>query len=248
MKTIDFSYFIERYNAGEMSIEEAKWFRKEIHGNENLRNEVNLRSRTDEILKSQDIMTLRNKLSQIEKKMETKIPAKGSKKPVYITYAAAITILVVFGSIMLFSNRNLSNDEIIDRYYKPYEPPTTQRSGKAETNEVFALALDYYNIHDYRNAAHYFSQLLEMEPNNMQSSFLNGVSNFEEKKYPEAKQSFVNVINDNNNLFIETSKWYLALCYVKTDEKDKAIKQLEIIKNEDGIYSADAKKIIRKLK
>jgi len=37
MKTIDFSYFIERYNANEMSDAERTWFRKELDGNDQLR-------------------------------------------------------------------------------------------------------------------------------------------------------------------------------------------------------------------
>ena len=248
MKTNDFSYFIERYNTGEMSDDEILWFRKEIEGNEKLRNEVNLRKRTDEILKRKNIISLRNKLIEIEKGREMAIPSGPSKKPGYLKYAAVIAGLVLIGSITMFSEKNLSTEKIINRYYKAYEPLTNQRSGKSETNTDFDIALNYYNIHDYRNAALYFSKVLEADPENMQSSFLNGVSNFEDQKYPEAKLSFVKVINDNNNLFIETAKWYLALCYLKTDEKMKAIHQLEIIKKEGGIYRYDAKKIIRKLK
>lgn len=248
MKTIDFSYFIERYIAGEMSDDERVWFLKETEGNDKLRNEVNLRKRTDEILKSKNIISLRNKLSEIEKVREMRGPSRTSKKHVYLKYAAVFTGLILIGSIILFSERNLNSDKIISRYYKTYEPTGNQRSGKTETNADFAIALDYYNVHDYRNAALYFSKVLDADPGNMQSSFLNGVANFEEKRYPEAKQSFVNVINDNNNLFIETAKWYLALCYINTNEKDKAIRQLEIIKNESSVYRNDAKKIIRKLK
>jgi hypothetical protein len=33
MKTIDFSYFVERYNAGEMDQNERVWFKKELEGN-----------------------------------------------------------------------------------------------------------------------------------------------------------------------------------------------------------------------
>ena len=58
MKTIDFSYFIERFNAGEMSEAEKQWFQKELEGNEKLRNEVSLRKRTDEILKNQNVISL----------------------------------------------------------------------------------------------------------------------------------------------------------------------------------------------
>ena len=75
MKTIDFSYFIERYNANEMSDTEKQWFLRELEGNEKLRNEVNLRKRTDEILSNQNVMSLRSKLSEIE---------RGEKKSVHL--------------------------------------------------------------------------------------------------------------------------------------------------------------------
>jgi hypothetical protein len=67
METIDFSHFIERYNAGEMSDAEIQWFNKELEGNLKLRDEVILRKRSDDILKNQNIISLRNKLSEIEK-------------------------------------------------------------------------------------------------------------------------------------------------------------------------------------
>lgn len=247
MKTIDFSYFIERYNAGEMSDAEKKWFQKELEGNEKLRNEVNLRRHTDEILKDQNIISLRNKLSAIEKRRKATKPVRYLKKPVYIKYAAAIAGLVLIGSLTIFPGKKLSNDEIVSRYYTAYEPPTTQRSGQSDTNADFTLAMEFYEVHDYRKAAGLFEKVLKSNPKDMQAILLSGIANFEDKKYPEAKQAFVNVINDNNNLFIETAEWYLALCYINTNERSKAIKQLKIIKNESGIYSKDAKKIIRKL-
>ena len=248
MKTIDFSYFIERYNAGDMSDSEKQWFLKELDGNEKLRNEVNLRKRTDEVLESQNIISLRGKLSGIEKRREANIPVRNSKKPAYLNYAAVIAVLVLIGSITMFSGKTLSSDKIMNRYYKVYEPPTGQRSVQSGTNADFTLALELYNTHDYEKAAILFNKVVESNPKDMQSTLLNGIANFENNKYPEAKRSFGNVINDNNNLYIDQAQWYLALCYVKTDEREKAIQQLEIIKKEGGIYRNDAKKIIRKLK
>ena len=249
MKTIDFSYFIERYNAGEMSEDETKWFNKELAGNEKLRQEVNLRKSTDELLKKQDIISLRQKLASIEKSREKNVPVgKKKKSPVYLKYAAVIAVMVAIGTISIVSNPNLSSEEIFSKFYKEYAPPTAQRTGTSVTNEDFTLALEFYNTHDYEKAASLFNKVLKNNPGDMQSVLLKGVSNFEYKRYPEAKQSFINVISDNNNLFIETAKWYLALCYVKTDEREKAIQHLEAIKNEGGIYENDAKKIIRKLR
>jgi tetratricopeptide (TPR) repeat protein len=248
MKTIDFSYFIERYNAGEMNDDEKQWFRKELDGNEKLRKEVLLRKHADDIIKEQNIVSLRNMLSEIEKKRASEKPKKSSRKPVYIRYAAAIAGLAIIGSIALYNMKSLNSDEIIDNYYKTYQAPAAQRSGSSQSNPDFVLALEFYNTSDYAKAATLFNKVIESNPKDMQSVLLSGVSSFEDKKYPEAKQSFVTVIDDNNNLFIETAEWYLALCYVKTSEKEKAIQLLNKVKNEGGIYSKDANKIIRNLK
>ena len=249
MKTVDFSYFIERYNAGEMSESEKQWFLKELEGNEKLRNEVNLRKRTDEILKNQNVMSLRNKLSEIEnRRKEVKNPVKDSKKTVFIRYAAVFAGLILIGSIAMFSGKNLNSEKIMKHYYKIYEPPTSQRSAESGTNADFTLALEFYNTHDYEKAAVLFNKVLENKPNDMQTVLLKGVSNFEEKKYPEAKQSFVKVIDDKDNLYIDQAQWYLALCYLNTYETEKAKQLFKIIVNGDGIYKSDAKKIIRGLK
>ena len=249
MKTIDFSHFIERYIAGEMGEDEKMWFEKELQDNSNLRAEVDLRKKTDLVLRNQNIITLRNKLSDIEmRRRETGIPVKASLLPVYLRFAAGVAVLAVIGVAFLYKGTNTGSDEIVSKYYKTYEPPASQRSGQIAENADFSLALEFYNTNDYANAAILFSKVVQSNPKDMQSVLMTGVSNFEDKKYPEAKKSFTTVIDDNNNLFIETAEWYLALCYVKTNEKEKAISLLQSITKEDGIYSKDAGKILRKLK
>jgi TolA-binding protein len=249
MKTIDFSYFIERYNSGEMSDTEKQWFLKELEGNEKLRNEVDLRKRTDEILKKQDVISLRNKLSEIERQRnEVKSPQKDSRRSVFIKYAAVVAALVLIGSLVLLPSKKLSSDEIVKQYYKAYNPPSNQRSAQSASDADFTLALEFYNTHDYNKAAVLFNKVLENQPNDMQTVLLIGVSNYEEKKYPEAKQSFGKVIDDNNNLYVDQARWYLALCYLNTGEKEKAIQLFDEISKESGTYQNDAKKIVKGLK
>jgi tetratricopeptide (TPR) repeat protein len=247
MKTIDFSYFIERYNAGEMDNAEKKWFIKELAVNEKLRKEVELRRRTDTVLKDMDIMNLRSKLSAIEKSREAPVPRGMPGRHINIKYAAAIAGFVLIGSIALLSNRHMNADEIVNRFYKPYEATSSLRSDETINNQDYKMALDYYNIHDYRNAAIYFKKVLAYDPGNMNSEFLNGISNFENQNYPEARGSFSKVIADNNNYYIDHAQWYLALCYLKTNEKLKAIDQLTIIEKSKTIYRKDARKILRSL-
>jgi tetratricopeptide (TPR) repeat protein len=249
MKTIDFSYFIERYNSGEMSDTEKQWFLKELEVNEELRNEVDLRKHTENILKKQNVISLRNKLSEIERKRnEVKNPVKMSKRPVYIKYATVLTGLIIIGGIILLPDKKLSVGEIAKQYYKAFEPPTNQRSVQSLADADFTLALEFYNTHDYNKAAMLFTRVLESKPNDMQTMLLIGVSKYEEKKYPEAKQSFGKVIDNNNNLYVDQARWYLALCYLNTGEKEKAIQLFDQISKESGSYQNDAKKIFKELK
>lgn len=247
MKTIDFSYFIERYLAGEMDEAEKQWFRKELSENKKLRKEVELRRRTDAILKNQDLMSLRNKLIMIEEKREKDVNDKKPGHRMGIKYAAAVAGLIIIVSIAFLSKKNLSSDEIIEKLYRPYEAATNVRSDKLVLNQDYNLALEYFNVHDYRNAAFYFKRVLEKEPGNMHSVLLNGISNFEIENYPDAKDSFLNVIGNNNNYYIDHAQWYLALCYIKTDEMAKAVEQLTEIQKSNTVYRKSARKILRSL-
>ncbi len=248
MKTSDFSYFIERYLSGEMDDNERDWFKKEMEGNESLQKEIEIRQRTDSILKKQDVLNLRAKLASIEKQSAPELKERRHPGFALIKYAAAVAVLLTVGAITLISNRKLDNNSIIEKYYKTYEATSSLRSGKTVENPDFVLALEYYEVHDYRNAAVYFNRVIENTPDDMQSVLLEGISNFEISNYPEAKKSFVTVIADQNNLYIDHARWYLALCYIKTDEKPKAMEQLSVIEKSKSLYRKDAKRILKNLK
>jgi len=248
MKTIDFSYYIERYNCGEMSESEKTWFEKELNGNEKLRNEVFLRKQTDKILRNQDVISLRSKLSRIEMERKTVKPAPRFSTSKIIKSAAMITIIVLIGTVTVFNRRDISTDDLLKPYDKSYEPSTAQRSVQINNNEDFTQGLEYFNTSDYKNAAYFFTKVVEANPKDMAATLLSGISNYEETRYSEAKVSFGKVIDDNKNLYIDQAQWYLAECYLRTDEKEKAVKLLEAIKKEEGYYSKAAGKLLRKLK
>jgi tetratricopeptide (TPR) repeat protein len=248
MKTTDFSYFIERFNAGEMSDSEKIWFLKEMEGNPALRNEVDLRKQADNVINKTDIISLREKLINIESRRNTGKTARSPWKGI-LKYAAIVAgIAFLAGGLLLIPRPKLTGEGILEKYYAPYEAPSPSRSGSIISNADYNLAVDYYKVKDYRNAAVYFSKVLREEPKNMNSWLMNGISNFEISNYPEAESSFETVINDNNNLYIDHAQWYLALCYIKTGEAIKAKDQLRAIKDSGSIHGKEAGKILKQLK
>lgn len=248
MKTIDFSYFIERYNAGEMDNIEKIWFLKELEGNKDLQEEVDLRRRTDLVLQRPESVQLRNKLSEIERNRAACVPVKKSGRNEMWKYAAVVACLVLVSSVVLLHKSKMTNEEIISKYYTSYEGISASRSQKTVVNDDYSRALEYYNVHDYRNAAIYFGKVLSNDPKYIESTMYYGVSKYEESNYPEAVQKFKTVVGDGDNLYIEDAQWYLALCYLQTDEKDMAVRQLNLIKRSESVYSKQAGKILRKLK
>lgn len=248
MKTIDFSYFIERYNAGEMNDAEKQWFRKELEGNVKLRDEVDLRARADKVLVNHPSLLLRSKLREIERQRAEAVTPKNSGKHSAIRYAAVISVFILLGSFFLFNGRNLQSDEIIEKFKTPYEGISASRSQENIINDDYKTALDYYNISDFSTAAMYFSKVLKDYPGDMESVMFFGVSNFEEKNYPVATESFAEVVDNNDNLYIEDAQWYLALCYIQTDEQSKAVQQLEMIRNSESFYKKEARKVLRRIK
>ncbi|MBG0859031.1 MAG: tetratricopeptide repeat protein [Bacteroidales bacterium] len=248
MKTIDFSYFIERYNAGEMSETEKEWFEKELEGNRKLRDEVEFRKKADHVLKNHDIIQLRSKLAEIEKKRAAEVQGKNHGKNFNMKYAAVIAGLLALGSIAIFTGRNLPDNEIFDRYYKTYEAPSNVRSGQVEIDKQYQDAMDYYVVKEYKIAAELFLKVLEKAPEDMNVTLLYGISNFEQRNYPVAKKSFSKVIDNNNNLQFEDAQWHLAFCYMKTGEQDKAIELFNEIRKSNSIYKQDAKQILRRMR
>ena len=248
MKTIDFSYFIERYNAGEMNDAEKQWFLRELEGNKTLREEVELRKKADDVLTKHPTLMLRNKLREIERQRAEVVPPVNRRKNFTIRYAAVISVLVLLGSLMLIPEKQQPVDELVQNIVKPYEAISASRSSEAIGNEDYKTGLEYFIIHDYSTAAGYFSKVLLKNPGDMESTLLYGVSNFEVKNYPDATNSFTKVVDNNDNLYIEDAQWYLAMCYMLTEERNDAIRQLEMIIKSKSIYRKEARRALRGLR
>jgi TolA-binding protein len=243
MKTIDFSYFIESYNAGEMSQTEKAWFLKELEGNELLQQEVRLRERSDKILQRQDIFSLREKLNSIEKSRNEEVVKNRKLKSPRFRYAAIFAGLLALGSLLFYSYKPQSPETIYKQYYSTYENSGTSRSGEI----TFIEALDHFNKKEFAKARDGFEAYLKLNPGSTKFELLKGVSNMEIRNFPDAEISFNKIIDKGSSLYEEDARWYLAMCYVATSQKTSARDQLRKITSSESIYKSKAKRILRHL-
>ena len=275
MKTIDFSYFIERYNAGEMDQTEKTWFEKELEGNESLQKEVLLRKKSDLILERNDIISLRNKLNLIEKSRKDemvkpeilKTPrfrhnemAKPEilKTPRFRYNEMAKSVILktprfryaaIFAGLIMFGSLLFFSfkNQSPDTIYKRYYQ-VYENPGTSRSGEAsYAEAINYFNKREFGKALEGFKVYLKNNPGSAQYEFLSGVSNMEIRNFTDAELSFNKVINREVNFYKEDANWYLAMCYLATSDKVMARNQFRNIAESESIYKKKARKILRHL-
>jgi tetratricopeptide (TPR) repeat protein len=248
MKTIDFSNFIERYNAGEMDHIEKRWFEKELSGNDTLQNEVNFRKRVDNALIQHDLISLRNKLSVLEKNRKEKSVSSPGKKAIGIRFAAAVAALLVIGSIYILISGNNTRESLYNTNYEVYGINAASRSENGAADAEFRSAIRMFSDLDYSGAAASLGNYLKSHPANMEARFIYGVSEMENQNFNGAISSFRKIIEHDNNLYLDKAQWYISLCYLKTGDLNETTRHLDAIINSESIYKVKAKRLLRKIR
>lgn len=246
---IDYAAFIERYLDREMSKEEQLWFTRELKGNPSLNKELKLREAVNHAVAETEVMAFRNQLDAIFEGSDIHIqskPFKPVRKKVALVSSFAAALGLIF--LLWFSNRNYNNTEIYNRYFSPAEAGFTFRAeGNAMDNDL-RTAMQYYQAGNYVQALTYFEKILNTDKSRIGLNLYSGISQMELEKYNDARKSFNQIIDNNYILYLEQAEWYLAFCYLMTNERDKAIEQFAMIENRKGYYQKQARKILRHIK
>ncbi len=240
---------IEKYIDGELAGKELLNFEELISTNSSLNRDYRLSLEINKSIVEDDVMQLRETLDYMynENVKIKRSPNTFAKRKVFYAAASIALLLAIGGFYKNFTDGKMSGSSIYDKYYQPYEVSVTYRSGNTEVDKVFLSALQKYEEREYEKAMVLFEQLLEIKKNDMALNLYSGITYMEEKEYQNASNSFNNIIDNKNNLFVEQAKWYLSLCYVITEDKENAITLLNELVQEESYYKKDAKHILREI-
>lgn len=238
---------IEQFLANEMAPSERAAFKKELRSNPDLAAELKLSQTIDSAIINDDIIDLRRKLiaainASHLAKPEVPVVHMHTRKWWYA--AASVLVLCAFAATLyLQTGRNLSNDSLFTQYYNA-ENIVDQTRG----DENIVEAVIKFQQKDFATASVLFKRILDKDNSNIAVWFYYGISNIETKNYDNSIKAFNTIIKQNDNLYIEHAEWYLGLCYLKNNQKDKAIDQFVVVaSNPDNFHRQEAKNILEKL-
>lgn len=157
--------------------------------------------------------------------------------------AALLVILLAVAAVVYFS-RPATTETLFASYFSPYQNIiTTKSSGQIQVKR----AMLYYDLKAYDSAAMMLEKavgdpLAESE----EVLFYLGNALLASGKTLEAVVPFQKVISIDG-LFADHARWYLALAYLKMENHDEAIKQLETLSEANSSYSGKARRLLRKI-
>lgn len=94
----------------------------------------------------------------------------------------------------------------------------------------YDLAYGYFQLKDHTKAAELFAQVAEEEPTHVLAHYYGGVSLYHEEQYEKALDYFFKASKMSPTININ-GRYYAGLCYVKIGDDEKAVKELEYVRD-----------------
>ena len=162
---------------------------------------------------------------------------------VYYAIAASVTIFILIGVFVWLGKS--STDDLYAEYYTPYpnvfEPTLRGNEITNERTETFAA----YEQGDYKKAVEGFLYILsdKKEPGVM---LLLANAQLSLGKTNDAISLLKDLIASYDELDMQ-AKWYLALCYLKSNNSQEAKKLLQQLEGTEITYASKAKRLLQKM-
>lgn len=238
---------IEKYLEGKLDQAEKLEFDEMLVSDKNFTEEIKLHKEINEAISNDELHLFREKVSTVvrDNNKKTLILTAFSRKLIKYPVAASILLLIAFSLWQILSLN--SPQELFSKYYLPYQPDISTRSENT-LNDKIQLSCLLYQEGDYAKSFDLLQSFILKNPNNQTASFYLSLNAVELAKYDLAIAGFKNIENDVTTPFALHARWYLALTYLKMNNKIEAGKYLTLLMKDENYYSEKAGKILKSLK
>jgi tetratricopeptide (TPR) repeat protein len=258
IENIALTELIDKYLGGELKPEEKAAFEKRLATESALSEQVALHRQIKASFKSSGRASLLAMLEEEDARMPAyqefaQAPDKPEARTIafdnrsrQMYYWAAAVILLLLAPFIFIIRNNTSPQRMADRYI-PYE--NQQGPANSDTADLSNKAMKHYEEENYALALPIFEKLLGTQTAaEAEVQFYKGNSHLALNHAQEAIACFEAVLNMPANKYTEEAQWYLALSYIKAEDKAKARELLNTIKDtEDHPFHKDATELLKKL-
>lgn len=241
---------IEKYLLDEMSGAERKDFEAILKTDAPLREEVELHRKVAETLRGEKIHDFRKTLQNVDNQWERPIGKQSGGKVFRINWrrvlavAASLALLVLAWQFFMVG----SADDPFLAHHEPYQMVLNQRSAAdgVPDSDLLNTAIQQYSTGQFAEAANAFEQLYKNAPENIAYQFYQAAALLSAENTATAIPIFENILTKPDHLFLEQSRWYLGLAYLKNNEREKAAAIFKKIK--EGEFKHEEKeRVLREM-
>ena len=239
---------IEKYLDTSLNKDEKDLFDEKINKAPHFKEEVMFQQSIITSLKVQEKVNLKDDLRQMLK--EVKNSQKLKKENVMTTYTkkmlkiAAVFALMIIATIGYLYLKPTQQEKLFHAYYEPFPEDPMTRGDKIDTYDE---AMKLYGKGEYKEAIPLFQQITTENSDNLRYYLFLGNCYLNTNNIELALNSFTKVLETEDTLVKTHADWYIALCHLKANDKEKALKQLNKIKTGQGLYQKDAEALLQKL-
>lgn len=241
---------IEAYIQGDLTEQETREFEHTLDQNQELADEYQLRKDIENALMDDDLMELKSQVQDMmtEKEKDPHPLVWFKRKAVKGALVGALVLsLSSLGYYAAQVSTISTKEEIFHKYYQPYSVTITDRSGSDEVNTLLTSAMERYKEREYNQALQLFQKVLTKRED-VAASLYSGISFMEVQKYKQANESFEDVVEDKDNLYLDQARWYMSMCHIRLGNIEDARNMLLTLADESEYYRDKARKVELKLR
>jgi uncharacterized protein HemY len=94
----------------------------------------------------------------------------------------------------------------------------------------YDLAYGHFRLEDHARAADLFEQVAKEDPSNVLAHYYGGISLYQENQYKKALDYLLTASKMSPTIRVN-GRYYAGLCYLKTGDDEKAVKELEYVRD-----------------